>query len=183
MLAETRLMTAEEFESLPFGNMRTELVRGEVSSMSPAGHLHGRIALKLGTYLNLFVIENKLGEAYAAETGFVLQRDPDTVRAPDLAFVTAERAQAQTRDTGFFDGAPDLAVEVISPHETAESIEDKLIDYLEAGTQQVWLVYPRTQTVIVYNSLTEVTAFSTSDTHEGGDLLPGFQLPVRNIFR
>jgi Uma2 family endonuclease len=181
-LTESQTITAEILYQKPPEARRGELVKGEFIAMSPAGFHHGRIAMKIGTFLNVYVMENGLGEVYAAETGFLLSRDPDTVRAPDAAFVVAERAAAQTSEAGFFEGAPDLAVEVISPSETIEMVEAKLIDYLEAGTKLVWLVYPRTQTVIAYRSLTDVQIFTMADTLDGGELLPGFTVPVPEIF-
>ncbi len=185
MLADAvqkQLMTAEELAKLAPEASRGELVEGEFISMSPAGFMHGRIALKIGTYLNLFVLKHKLGEAYAAETGFILKRNPDTVRAPDVAFVTAERAARQSQETGFFEGAPDLAVEVISPSETMDEIENKLFDYLNAGTQVVWLVFPRTQSITAYRSLTDIRTYSVEDAIDCAELLPGFTLTVKEIF-
>jgi len=185
MLAElekTQLVTAEQFYQRTPEARRGELVKGEFTPMSPAGFHHGRIAMKIGTFLSIYAMEQKTGEVYAAETGFLLSRDPDTVRAPDAAFVGMERVAQQPSQSGFFSGAPDLAVEVISPSETVESVEAKLIDYLEAGTHLVWLVYPRTQTIIVYRSLQDVVALTVADTLDGGELLPGFSVPVAKLF-
>ncbi len=185
MLAEPtkkKFITAESLSQKPPKERRGELVRGEFVAMSPAGFIHGRIALKIGTYINMFVINNQLGEAYAAETGFILTRDPDTVRAPDVAFVTAERVAQHTVVQGFFQGAPDLAVEVISPTETINDIEDKLIDYLEAGTRLVWLIYPRTKTITVYRSLTNIETLTVADVLSGDEVLPGFTISVAEIF-
>jgi Uma2 family endonuclease len=185
MLAEAvekQIMTATELASLSPEASHGELVQGEFISMSPAGFTHGRIALKIGTYLNIFILEHQLGEAYAAETGFILKHNPDTVRAPDVAFVTSQRAAQQSKETGFFDGAPDLAVEVISPNEMVDDIESKLIDYLEAGTKMVWLVFPRTQSITVYRSLTDIRVFTVEDKIDCEDLLPGFSAAVKEIF-
>lgn len=149
--------------------------------MSPAGHNHGNIASNILLFIAIFVREHKLGKTYAAETGFVLARNPDTVRAPDAAFVREERLADQPK-TGFFEGAPDLAVEVISPSETVDDVENKVIDYLEAGTTAVWLIYPRTQTLTIYRSLTNVEILTIADTLTGGDLLPGFSVSLKEIF-
>ncbi|NKQ35954.1 MAG: Uma2 family endonuclease [Chloroflexi bacterium] len=181
LLTQDRLITAEELLKRPPEDRRGELVKGEFVPMSPAGHLHGSIAMNIASQLWLYVRPNNLGKVYAAETGFYLFRNPDTVRAPDAAFVRLERLPAQTED-GFFAGAPDLAVEVISPSETVADIEDKVIDYLEAGTQQVWLIYPRTKTITVYRSLNDIHILTQDDALEGGDLLPDFTLPVKEIF-
>ncbi len=181
MLAQEKLMTVEELAKLPPDQSRGELIQGVFVSMSPAGHTHGIIALNVSSLLWAFVKQNQLGSVYAAETGFVLSRDPDTVRAPDTAFVRQERLANQPA-TGFFEGAPDLAVEVISPSETVDEVESKMIDYLEAGTALVWLVYPRTQTVTVYRSLTDIEILTSEDTLTGGDLLPGFSVSLKEIF-
>ncbi len=185
MLAEAverKLMTAEELlQKMPEAR-RGELVQGEFIEMSPAGYHHGRIAGNIFGSLWSFVKRNRLGHVYAAETGFLLSRNPDTVRAPDAAFVTAERAARQTQERGFFDGPPDLAVEVISPTETVDEVEAKLIDYLEAGARLVWLIYPRTQTITVYRSLTDVDILTAADRLDGGELLPGFATAVSEIF-
>lgn len=180
--AKTRLMTARELEQLSLEASRGELVQGEFIPMSPAGFVHGEIAGNVFGILWSFVRKNRLGVLYAAETGFILQQNPDTVRAPDVAFVTHERAAQQKRKTGYFQGAPDLAVEVISPSEILDDVENKLIDYLEAGTKVVWLVYPRTQTITIYRSLTDVRILTINDDLDCSDLLPGFSVPVAEIF-
>ena len=182
MSVVTAVITAEDLERMLFGEQRVELVRGEVITMAPAGAEHGEIAgFTFGALFN-FVRPNSLGSLFAAETGFILARNPDTVRAPDVAFVAAERAAQQRGRTGFFEGPPDLAVEVVSPHDTAEEVEAKVLDYLEAGTRMVWIVRPRTRTVTVYRSLREVQVLRPGDTLEGGDVLPGLAIPVESLF-
>ena len=139
------------------------------------------IANNILLFIAAFVREQKLGKTYAAETGVILARNPDTVRALDAAFVRSERLADQPT-TGFFDGAPDLALEVISPSETVDEVESKVIDYLEAGVALVWLIYPRTQTVTVYRSSTDINILTIEDTLTGGDLLPGFSVSLKEIF-
>lgn len=182
MLTDTRLLTAEEFARMPARDARTELVGGEVVTMSLAGHKHGRIALRIGARLLRFVEQHNLGEVYAAETGFITSREPDTVRAPDAAFVVAERVAEQNAE-GFFDGPPDLAVEVVSPTDRAPEVEQKVQDFLNAGSQQVWIVHPSTQTVTTYYANRSAAVLTLDDNIEGGSLLPGFSLPVAEIFR
>jgi Uma2 family endonuclease len=129
-----------------------------------------------------FARQHRLGKVYAAETGFVLSRDPDTVRAPDAAFVVAERAAVQESRDGFFDGAPDLAVEVVSPSETEESIHAKVLDYLHAGTRLVWVIHPEAQTVTEYRSLSQIRVVTAEERLDGHDLLPGFSVAVMELF-
>lgn len=182
MTTQTRLMTAEELERMPQGDAHVELVQGEIIKMTPAGHEHGEIAGAIFLRIGEFVRQSRLGKAYAAETGFILSRDPDTVRAPDAAFVTAERAARQTRREGFFDGPPDLAVEVISPADTVEEVDAKIHEYLQAGTRLVWVVHPRTRTVTAYRSLDNVRVLTANDALDGADVLPGLTIAVKEIF-
>lgn len=160
---------------------RCELVRGELRMMIPPGFLHGRITIKLtGPILN-HVEAHGLGTVVAAETGFLLARDPDTVRAPDIAFVRAARGPGPER--GYFPGAPDLAVEVLSPDDRPGYVREKVAEWLEAGTGEVWVVDPRARTVTVHApSSPDPRVLQETDTLEDRDVLPGFALAVREIF-
>ncbi|MBI4786214.1 MAG: Uma2 family endonuclease [Chloroflexi bacterium] len=182
MIVQTRLVTAEELERMPQHDEHVELVKGEIIRMTPAGHEHGEIALAIGSLVREFVRKHRLGKVYAAETGFVLARDPDIVRTPDAAFVSAARAARQTRRQGFFDGAPDVAVEVVSPEDTVEEVDAKVLKYLQAGTQLVWVVHPRTKTITAYRSLDNIRVLTMTDTLDGSDVLPGFAVAVGEIF-
>ena len=182
MVVQTRLVTAEELERMPQNDAHVELVKGEIVKMPPAGHEHGEIAGAIFAAIHTFVRQHKLGKVYAAETGFILSRDPDTVRAPDAAFVSAERAAQQKRREGFFDGAPDLAVEVVSPEDTAEEVEVKVLEYLRVGTKLVWIANPRTRTITAYRTLDKVRVLTMNDTLDGNDVLPGFAAAIKDIF-
>src|SRR5215207_5327725 len=118
-------MTAEDLLSLPDDGFRYELIEGELRQMSPAGHDHGRIVMELAIPLGQYVKSKRLGKIYAAETGFLIQSDPDTIRAPDIAFVRQERVAEVGRSKGYWVGAPDLAVEVFSPSDTVGKVEEK----------------------------------------------------------
>lgn len=183
MIALTNmLMTAEELLALPDDDLRYELVKGEVRCMSPAGSKHGRLALELGRLVANFVHERGLGQTYAAETGFVLARDPDTVRAPDVAFVQTERIPPDGPSDSFWEGAPDLAVEVLSPSDSMTEVEDKVFEYLAAGCRLVWVVNPRAERVTAYRSAHDIRSFAGDDLLDGADVLPGFSVPVHQIF-
>jgi len=173
------ITTAEEL--LRAGDIgRCELVRGELRMMIPPGAKHGWVAINLtGPILN-HVKANSLGAVYAAETGFQISRDPDTVRAPDLAFVRADRPGPP--DRGYYPGAPDLAVEVLSPDDRPGYVRDKVAEWLEAGVRAVWVVDPRARTVVVHESNVEPRVLGDGDTLPGGDVLPGFALAVAEIF-
>lgn len=174
-------VTTEEFWRLCGDGRRRELVEGEVSELAPSGARHGQIATKVGWLLKGFVDAQGLGEVFAAETGFVLQEDPATVRAADAAFVRKERLPDPIPE-GFFPGAPDLAVEVISPGDLAQEVERKVEDYLQAGTRLAWLIYPVTQTVMVYRAPKEIRVCTREDELSGEDVLPGFKCPVAELF-
>lgn len=175
-------MTAEELFEIPADDYRYELIKGELIKMSPAGGRHGEIAMNLGAILRNYVKRRRLGRVYAAETGFILARNPDTVRAPDVAFILKDRIPPEGAPSAFWPLAPDLAVEVVSPGDRYEEIQEKIADYFHAGTQLVWIVDPRNRTVVVYNSLAGSRIFTESVTIDGGDVIPGFSCSVAEIF-
>ncbi len=146
--------------------------------MTPAGGQHGRIAIEISARMWSFVRENKLGTVYAAETGFRLASDPDTVRAPDVAFVATARAVETIK---YFPGAPDMAVEVVSPNDSYSDVAAKVGDWLTYGTQAVWVVDPQRRTIEVHRA-GGVEHLSEQDTLDGGEVLPGFRLAVRDCF-
>ena len=182
MTTTTRPMTADELLNMPADGFRYELVRGELRKMAPAGHDHGRIAAAIGARLYVHVTESRLGEVYAAETGFRLGSDPDHVRAPDAAFVRRARDEAARGTTGFFPGAPDVAVEVISPSDSYTEVEEKVADWLGAGTLAVIVVDPRRRTVKVHRSLADSVALTEEDVLAIEDVVSGWRLPVKDIF-
>ncbi|HEX3315912.1 MAG TPA: Uma2 family endonuclease [Gemmataceae bacterium] len=176
----TNLTTADEFFSLPNDGQRRELVRGEVRTMTPPGYDHGDVTLALGEVLRRHVREHQLGKALA-EIGFIIAHDPDTVLAPDLAFVRKERVPVRGNPK-FFDGPPDLAVEVVSPNDTVNEVEDKVLDWIEAGASMVWVVNPKHRRVTVHRSLTDVVVLHENDVLEGDPVVAGFRCQVRELF-
>ncbi len=175
-------VTAEELLCMPDDGFRYELVRGELRQMTPAGNVHGRIAMRFAWPLAQHVEQNQLGAVYAAETGFKLAGDPDTVRAPDVAFVGRERLEAVGEVEGFWPEAPDLAVEVISPGDTYVEVEEKVFDWLEAGTKMVVAVNPRKRSATVYRSSTDITALGETGVLDGADVVPGFRLALSEVW-
>jgi Uma2 family endonuclease len=159
---------------------RCELVAGELRTLIPPGGQHGRIAFDIGYALGRHVKPRKLGTLFAAETGFLLSRDPDTVRAPDVAFVRADRVAPPER--GYYPGAPDLVVEVLSPDDRPGSVRDKVAMWLEAGATLVWEVDPRKRTVTVHQRAGGARTLTEADTLTGGPVLPDFSLPVHDVF-
>ncbi|MBI2186516.1 MAG: Uma2 family endonuclease [Acidobacteria bacterium] len=175
------ITTADELLRLPDDGFRYELVNGELRRMTPSGYPHGVIVMNVTAPLHQHVRKHGLGQICAAETGFRIGRNPDTVRAPDAAFVRSVRQGGQSE--GFYEGAPDLAVEVLSPSDTVFEVEEKVAQWLRSGCTTVWVVNPRQRSVTVHNADGSVEVLTEADTLEGGELLPGFLLPVAEIFR
>ena len=183
-MAEQRVasMTADELLAMPHNGYRYELVQGELRQMELAGRQHGRTAAQIGGCLGAFVATNGLGETYAAGTGFIIDTAPDTVRAPDVSFVARERAEATAEDRGFFPGAPDLAVEIISPNDRSNEVEEKVSDWLRAGTQMVVVIDPLQRTATVYRSFDEICVLTERDMLDGGEVVPGWKMPLADVF-
>lgn len=182
MAIEQRLMTANDLARLPRGRERHELVRGELRTMAPPGYEHGNVAARIGYPLAAYVTAHGLGEVPFGEIGFRLTTDPDTVRAPDVAFIRAERLKGVGPVRGYFPGAPDLAIEVISPNDVYAEVDDKVDEWLEHVTPLVFVVNPRRCSVMVYRPDRVVRLLSTADTLDGEDVVPGWTLPIADLF-
>lgn len=179
--APPRPVTAEELLRISDDGCRYELVEGEMRKMTPAGGRHGRIAMKVALSLGAVVEAGRLGTVFAAETGFRLTVDPDTVRAPDVAFVGGERA-AELRDVvGYLPGAPDLAVEVVSPHDGYSAVGEKALGWLDAGSRMVLVVDPACRSVTVYRSRHEIRILTEDDTLDGAEVVPGWRVRVGEL--
>lgn len=175
-------MTADELLVMPHNGYRYELVQGKLRQMEFADRQHGRIAAQIGSYLGAFVATNGLGETYAAGTGFIIDTVPDTVRASDVSFVSRERAEATAEERGFFPGAPDLAVEVISPNDRYSEIKEKMSDWLRAGTQMVVVIDPHQRTATVYRAPDDICMLTEGDVLDGGTVVPGWRMPLADVF-
>jgi Uma2 family endonuclease len=151
--------------------------------MAPASVGHGKITMRIGARLEAYVTGADAGQVYAAETGFIIGRNPDTVRAPDVAFVSQERLAEMEDATGFGKAAPDLVVEVVSPHDAAAYLRRKVSDWLQAGVRQVWVVYPESAAIEIHLPNRRSYTLTATDTLEGGDVLPGFSCLVGDIFK
>ena len=178
-----KLMTAEELLSMPKDGYRYELVRGVLKKMAPVGHTGGFYESNVIAELRTFVKANRLGRTYSSSTGFLLERNPDYVLMPDAAFVQRERVDAVTEERGYFPGAPDFVAEVISPNDRLTDVYEKVEEWLNAGARMVVVVNPRDKTVQAYRSTTDVVTLSEDDTLDGGDVVPGWRLPVADIFK
>ena len=182
----TTLVTATELpalsERLSLEGKRTELVRGDLIVMTPAGGRHGQVAHKVALVIGNYVLDRRLGRVFAAETGFLLQRDPDTVRAPDVAFVAGDRLGTGEIPAGFLEMAPDLAVEVVSPSDSAATVQAKVKDWLAAGTRLVWVVDPETRSVIVHRAAGAAVVVPEAGTLDGAPVFSDFSVRVRDLF-
>lgn len=172
------LLTAEDLERMG-SDCRYELVDGVLVEMPPVNWPHGQITMQLGVLLH--PVARHLGRLYT-EIGCILQRNPDRVRAPDLAFVRSDRIPPESEHGGFWAIAPDLVVEVISPNDTAGEIQVKTREWIDAGVQLVWVVYPETRTVGVIRTLLDREELTADDLLDGGNVLPGFSCRVAEIF-
>ncbi len=177
----TNLMTADELLDRSHELGRCELISGELKMMSPAGGSHSKYGMQLLRCLDRYVEAHRLGILTLAETGFVLERNPDSVRAPDIAFIAANRAAAANTPT-FIPIPPDLAVEVNSPHDRASDVAEKTRWWLAHGTRAVWIVDPKTRTVTIHHPDGTARTYPAEATLDGGDVLPGFELQVQIIF-
>jgi Uma2 family endonuclease len=182
MAVDAAPTTADELLLMPKGRWRRELVRGELHVMEPAGIEHGCVASTVGALLFAHVRGTGSGVVLAAETGFVLESDPDTVRAPDAAFISQERFDRVGRTTKYWPGAPDLAVEVLSPADRPGEVREKVREWLAAGTVAVVVLDPADHTATVHRSGREACIHGLEDTLDLGDAVPDFRPTVAELF-
>lgn len=180
MSDSARIVTAEDLEQLPRDDRRYELVEGRLRRMGPVGFRHGCIVTRVLYLLGRHLEGRNLGAA-VTEVGFKLASSPDTVRAPDIAFIRRDRIPSP-ETKGFLDGPPDLAIEVISPDDRPSAIRDKVEEYLTRGVTLVLVIDPDERAVVMYRPLTAPVTASASEVIDLGDVVPGFRCTVREIF-
>jgi Uma2 family endonuclease len=179
-MVTTATMTAEDLLEHPDDGLRHELIEGEITTMTPAGARHGTMVARITVLLGKHVDEFRSGHLFGAETGFIIARDPDTVRAPDVAFVAAERATEVPR--GFFEGAPDLAVEVTSPSDSYSEVQKKALAWLRAGCHLVLVVDADERTVTAYRSPRDVRVHGVEDEVPCEDIVTGWRPRAEKFF-
>jgi Uma2 family endonuclease len=179
--ADMHPLTEDDLADLPDDGFRHELQAGLLLAEPRPFILHAQVQARMIVLLDEFVRTHRLGQVLG-DGGFLLARDPDTVRGPDVSFVTRERWGAVTDLQRFFRGAPDLAVEVLSPSNRAGEIHAKVADYLAAGSRLVWIVDPERQSVAVHRTLLAPRRLGVGDVLDGEDVLPGFAIRVASIF-
>jgi Uma2 family endonuclease len=174
------LLTSDDLAQLP-ADVGYELDRGVLVEMSRPKPRHGLIATNLILLIGSFVKTNRLGRVFT-ESGFILARNPDIVRGPDLAFMHANRAPNDADLDRYIDGGPDLAVEIVSPNDMAEDVRRLIDEYLQAGAQAVWIIYPAFKTVEIHRANGSMSVLRASDMLVGEATLPGFSTPVSALF-
>ena len=175
-------LTVEDLYEMPDDEFSYELQAGMLVSEPRPGFRHGRIMAMLTEILGAHVRRQRLGVVLAGDPGFILARKPDTVRGPDVAFVSRERIEISGDTVNAITGAPDLAVEVLSPSDRPVPVHAKVADYLAAGTRRVWVVDPEVRTVTVYSSLLSPQRLRDDDMLDGEDVVSGFRVRVGDIF-
>jgi Uma2 family endonuclease len=177
----THPLTADDLFRMSHDGVRRELVRGEAREMAPAGGEHGWTSGNIYGHLYTYNRKKKLGFLFAAETGFVIERNPDTVRAPDCAFVRVDRL-TRPLPKKYVPLAPDLAVETVSPADRAGEVREKVTMWLQSGVRLVWVLDPAKRTVTVHHSGCQPRMLREGDFLEGEDVVPGFRVAVRDLW-
>ncbi len=179
--AQPKIWTDEEFMALPDNGDRYELVNGELRIVGNSGMLHGQIASVLIVFLGGIVLSHKLGVVCDSSTAFKMKSG--NKRSPDVSFVSKDRLKGLKKlPKGFFDGAPDLAVEVISPSNTFEEIHQKIVEYFESGSRLVWVINPDEESVVIYRGSTPDRLLKITDFLEGEEVVAGFRLAIAELF-
>ena len=179
---QTQLLTAEDLLRLYSKGVRGELIRGELCETMPSGGKHGEVVVNMLIPMGSHIRSRRLGRLAASDSGVLLERDPDTVREPDIAYISAERLPLDVEVTGYYEVVPDLVVEVVSPGDSAREVMDKVLMWLSYGTRLVWAVNPGSRTVDVYRPEERTVTLGVDDALDGLDVLPGFTCPVNDIF-
>lgn len=180
MATQTHAITIDQLATLPDGD-RYELWDGELKPVTPAGYQHGRIAGFIAKRLIDHIGDESLGDV-VVEAGFIIDRKQDTMLAPDVAFVSAERLQQAGDFASYFPGPPDLAVEIVSPNDKAVDVEEKTRRWLDAGVRLLWVVWPNTRSVTVYEPGQGMRSLEADATITGGQVLPDFKCKVSELF-
>ena len=179
---KTKLLTADDLLRLYGQGVRGELIRGELHETMSTGINHGRTVTKTVIQLGSFIEPRKLGTLVASDTGIWLERDPDTVREPDIAYISAEKMPLNADIPGYSEVVPDLVMEVRAPSDGQREIREKALMWLGFGVWLVWVAHTDTRTVDVYDADGSDLTLTEDDNLDGGDILPGFSYPIQDIF-
>lgn len=178
---ETLPITGEELARRP-DLESCELVDGRIVPLTPTGHVHGGIEAQLAASMWLYARESGRGQVLSGEVGLYIRRNPDTVRAADLLYISHSRFATRDPAQSYLSVAPELVVEVLSPQDRWSEVMEKLSDYFEAGVDRAWVVDPRSRRVFAYRSLAQVELFEGEDVLRDEEILPGYRLSVAELF-
>ena len=181
-ITKTKLLTADDLMRLYSEGVRGELIRGVLCETMAVGQDHGKYVMNLGVALGVFVKPRRLGSLMASDSGVWLERDPDTVREPDIAFISAEKMPLGVSVPGYSVVVPDLVVEIASPSDSRREVNDKARMWHSHGVRLVWAVYPDTRSVDIHGEDGAIATRTENDALDGRDVLPGFTCPVSEIF-
>ena len=181
-ITSENLLTVDDLLRLYSEGIRGELIRGVRCETIPTGLTHGEIAMNLGSELRNFTKPRRLGRVAGSDFGVLLERDPDTVREPDVAYISAQKLPLEIRSPGFWEGIPDIVAEIVSPSDSPQEVFDKARMWISFGAALVWTVDPETRTVEVHRPNQPQLKLSDDDTLDGGQVLAGFSCPVRDLF-
>ena len=179
-MATATVLTLREFEELADDGKRHELNQGELVSVTHPKFRHSWVAQNIHDALSAYVKEKKTGRVFF-EVAYLLAQDPPTLRIPDVSYLSQERIQQASSD-GYVPGGPELAVEVVSPSDSADDLQEKIEQYLASGSQVVWVVYPKTRTVNVFRQAAASAPLGEDDLLEEPHLFPGWSIPVTELF-
>jgi Uma2 family endonuclease len=180
-VTEVRRITGEELAQMPDTGL-CELINGRIVPMSPTGEEHGRIEGNVYEALKGFVRSHRLGKVLVGEVGIYTRRNPDSVRAADVLFISNERYARRSGSSAYLDVAPELVVEILSPRDTVMGLTEKLREYFAIDVRLVWVIDPKARRVYAYRALTDVREFVETDRLPGDDVIPGFEVPVVTLF-
>ena len=179
---KTSLLTADDLLRLHGEGVRGELIRGVLCKSMAAGVDHGKYVMNLAVALGSFIKARRLGSLIGSDSGVWLGRDPDTVREPDIAFISSDRVSLGVSVPGYSEVVPDLVVEIASPSDSRRSVNDKARMWHSSGVRLVWAAYPDTRSVDVHLEDGSIMTLNENDALDGGDVLPGFTCPVSDMF-
>ena len=180
--ATTEPLTAEDLLRLSSEGVKGELIRGVLCETVPVGEEHGHIAGIFITYLNVHIRPRRLGRTGGTDVGVLVQRDPDTVREPDVYYVSSDKLPLDARVQGYLEVPPELVVEIVSPSDRQDAVNDKTLMWLSLGVLMVVEVYPAERALMVHRPNAPAVALTGEDELDGGEVLPGFKLPLSEIF-
>lgn len=182
LTTKPKLLTADDLLRLHSQGVRGELIRGVLIEKMPSGEEHGELAMYIGSLLNVFARPRRLGRVIGSDAGVLLERAPDTVREPDVAFISYRKRPRGIRNTRYAQAVPELVVEIRSPGDSAAELDEKARMWIRHGVLIVWAIHPDARTVDVYRADGSVTALADRDTLDGGAALPEFSCAVSDIF-